>query len=189
MHLADSQIHAAVALGQIGVSPFTPEHVQPASLDLTLGSSFWIQRLGNREIVDPWDADHDPAKFGYRVEVRPEDNGFVLEPMHFVLGTTVESIKLPADILARVDGRSSIGRLGIMVHSTAGFIDPGFEGQITLELSNVSRYPVRLYPGKRICQICFTRMEVPAERPYGPARNSKYQGQVGPQPSQIKLDR
>src|SRR6478735_3217561 len=117
----------------------------------------------------------------------PAGGGFVFDPGEFVLGSTVERVAIPHDLVARVDGRSSVGRLAIVVHATAGFIDPGFEGEITLELSNIGRIPVRLYPGMRIAQIVFQTMTSPAERPYGAARGSKYQGQSGPQASRISL--
>jgi dCTP deaminase len=113
----------------------------------------------------------------------------VQHPGEFALGTTEERVKMPADLVGVVDGRSSIGRLAVVVHATAGFIDPGFEGQITLELSNIGSIPVKLYPGMRIAQISLHEMSSPAERPYGAARGSQYNNQSGPQPSRIRLDR
>jgi dCTP deaminase len=117
------------------------------------------------------------------------DRAFILHPGEFALGTTEERVRMPADLVGVVDGRSSIGRLAVVVHATAGFIDPGFEGQITLELSNIGSIPVKLYPGMRIAQIVLHVMSSPAERPYGEARGSQYSNQTGPQPSRIRLDR
>ena len=117
-----------------------------------------------------------------------EGEGFILHPGEFALGSTVERVAIPNDLVARVDGRSSVGRLAVVVHATAGFIDPGFVGEITLELSNIGRIPVRLYPGMRIAQIVFQTMTSAAERPYGAARGSHYLDQQGPQASRISLD-
>ncbi|MFB6185717.1 MAG: dCTP deaminase, partial [Halobacteriaceae archaeon] len=114
---------------------------------------------------------------------------FILHPGDFVLGTTIEEVKIPPDLIAHVEGRSSLGRLAIVVHATAGLADPGYEGQITLELSNLGSAPVSLTPGMRISQLTFTELSSPAQRPYGPDRGSKYQGQEGPQPSKIQSDR
>jgi dCTP deaminase len=122
-----------------------------------------------------------------RVTVR-EGEGFTLHPGDFALGSTVETVSIPNDLVAQVDGRSSVGRLAIVVHATAGLIDPGFQGQITLELSNIGRIPVRLYPGVRIAQIVLHQLTSPAERPYGQERGSGYQGQSGPQVSRLRLD-
>ena len=115
----------------------------------------------------------------------PEGEPFVLHPGEFALGSTMEKVSIPPDLVARLEGRSSIGRIAVVVHATAGFVDPGFEGQITLELSNLGRCAVKLYPGMRISQIVFHQMTSAAERPYGPARGSKYHGQQGPIPSRI----
>ena len=119
----------------------------------------------------------------------PEGDAFIIHPNEFALATTAEYVKLPDDIVARVEGRSSIGRLGVTMHVTAGFIDPGFEGNITLEISNIGAMPVALYPGQRVCQIVFETMTTPSELPYGhPDRNSKYMGQTKPESSRVKLD-
>jgi dCTP deaminase len=127
---------------------------------------------------------------GYTSPIRiREGEPFVLHPGEFALGSTIERVRIPPDLVARVEGRSSFGRLAVVVHATAGFIDPGFEGQITLELSNLGRCAVLLYPGTRISQVVFHTMTSPAERPYGPARGSKYHGQVGPVMSRVNRDK
>jgi dCTP deaminase len=122
-----------------------------------------------------------------RVRV-PDGEAFTLHPDDFALGSTVETVTLPSDLVALVDGRSSIGRLAVVVHATAGLIDPGFRGQVTLELSNIGRIPVRLHPGMRIAQLVIQQMSSPAERPYGAARGSSYNDQTGPQLSRLRLD-
>ena len=117
-----------------------------------------------------------------------DGDAFTMHPGDFALGSTLETVAIPADLVGQVDGRSSVGRLAVVVHATAGLIDPGFTGQITLELSNIGRIPVRLYPGLRICQIVLVRMTSPAERPYGHERGSSYKAQSGPQVSRLRLD-
>lgn len=189
MILSDRELRARLESGSIVIETLEdPEvQIQPASIDLRLSSTFVVYRLPHVPCIDP----RDPGtvnQYTEAVEIAP-DASFVLQPGEFALGSTIEKVKVPTDLVARVEGRSSIGRMAIVVHATAGFIDPGFEGRITLELSNLGRCAVKLYPGMRISQIVFHQMTSPAERPYGPGRNSKYQGQEGPVPSRIAIDR
>ncbi len=189
MILSDRDLRARLERGDISIEPLgDPElHIQPASIDLRLASTFVVYRLPHVACIDP----RDPKSVeGYteRIEIAPGE-AFVLQAGEFALGSTLERVRVPSDLVARVEGRSSIGRLAIVVHATAGFIDPGFEGQITLELSNLGRCAVKLYPGMRISQVVFHTMTGPAERPYGVERGSKYQGQGGPVASRIARDR
>jgi len=163
--------------------------IQPASVDLRLGDTFMVyprdgipQNVYTNEIVDGL---MEP------LTLPPDSSGFTLFPgsQYFCLATTMEYVALPIDLVARVDGRSSLGRLGLRVHSTAGFIDPGFQGCITLEMDVVGRNPIVLNPGMRVCQISFDRLDTPSRRPYGPARGSKYQGQTTTTPSRIGEDK
>jgi len=186
--LSDKDIKAALAAGTIEVGPLEdPDiQIQPASIDLRLGNDFRVFKHAQRAYIDPLTDDLDT----YTEVIHVEDGqAFILHPGEFVLGTIKEYVKIPDDIVAQVDGRSSLGRLAILVHATAGFIDPGFEGNITLELSNVGKMPVAFYPNMRVCQISFTPLSTPAEIPYGhPSRRSKYQGQRGPTASRIRKD-
>lgn len=163
MILNDADIYQRIMDASIGVDPFLPEHIQPASLDVRLDAGF-----------------HDPVT-GVDLNV----GQMRLEPGAFLLASTLEVLRIPTDLVARLDGRSSWGRLGLMVHSTAGFIDPGFEGQVTLELFNVGGAPIRITEGCRIGQVSFHQMTGPASSPY-PREGSKYQGQRGPTPSRIE---
>lgn len=188
MILSDREIEAALDVGRIVIDPIFDRHVQvqPCSVDLRLGTRFALFRPSVTPFIDP--VAHDSADFTDIVEVA-DGQMFVLHPGEFVLGSTMERVEVPDDLLAKVDGRSSLGRLAILIHATAGFIDPGFQGTITLELSNVGRLPVALRPGMRICQISFETLTSPALRPYGSARrSSKYQHQIGPTPSRIRDD-
>ncbi|MCA1813189.1 MAG: dCTP deaminase [Halobacteriales archaeon] len=160
--------------------------VQPASIDLRLGREFLTFRSARLPLIDPADP-RGLQDYTERVALR-EGEPFILHPGEFALGSTLEWVELPHDLVARVEGRSSLGRLAIVVHATAGFIDPGFQGTITLELSNLGRVPVALRPGMRVCQIAVYQLSSPSERPYGPARGSKYQGQRGPTPSKVHED-
>ena len=154
MILSDRTIRLEIAAGRIVIDPFEPANVQPSSVDLT-------------ELI----------------EIAPGD-AFILHPGEFVLGATAERVCMPDDLVARIEGKSSLGRLGLLIHSTAGFIDPGFDGHVTLELSNVATLPITLYPGMKIGQVSFLRMTTPADEPYGSSKlGSKYQGQRGPTPS------
>lgn len=161
--------------------------IQPASIDLRLGRDFVLYRQPLVPFLDARDAESIERHVEH-IRI-PDGEGFILQPGAFALGTTYERVRVPPDLVARVEGRSSIGRLAVVVHATAGFIDPGFEGQITLELSNLGRCAVKLYAGMRISQIVFHEMTSPAERPYGKGRGSKYQGQSGPVASRIGSDR
>lgn len=189
MILSDRDIRERLARGDIVIDPLDdPElQIQPASVDLRLAHTFVVYRLPHVPCIDPHDASTIEG-YTETIEVA-EGSAFVLQPGEFALGSTLERVRVPADLVARVEGRSSIGRLAVVVHATAGFIDPGFEGQITLELSNLGRCAVKLYPRMRISQVVFHTMTSPAERPYGAERGSKYQGQGGPVPSRIARDR
>lgn len=188
MILSDRDLKARIAAGDIGIEPLDdPElQIQPASIDLRLSRQFLVYRLPHVPCIDS----RDPHSVtGYTEEIVIDEGGyFVLQPGEFALGSTYERVRVPANLVARVEGRSSIGRIAVVVHATAGFIDPGFEGEITLELSNLGRCAVKLYPGMRISQVVFHTMTSPAERPYGPARGSKYQGQAGPVASRLATD-
>jgi len=182
MILSDGTIRRLLDSGRLVIDPIEDVQVQPASVDVRLGPEFLVFRNHVTEVIDPYDK---PADLNERVTVA-EGTAFVLHPGEFVLGTTVESIGLPDDLVARVEGKSSLGRLGLLIHATAGFVDPGWpRGQITLELSNVATLPIKLWPGMRIGQLSFHTLDAPAERPYGHVDlNSKYVGQSGPMASQ-----
>jgi dCTP deaminase len=188
MILSDRDIRARLAAGDLKVDPLIDDRVQiqPASIDLRLAAEFIVYRPGEIACLDPRVPETLNAA-AERIAVR-EGEAFTLHPGDFALGSTLETVSIPADLVAHVDGRSSIGRLAVVVHATAGFIDPGFTGQITLELANLGRIPVRLYPGMRIAQIVLQQMTSPAERPYGPERGSSYNAQSGPQVSRLRLD-
>ncbi|MFT8357525.1 dCTP deaminase [Bifidobacterium aquikefiri] len=180
MLLSDRDIKAAYREKCISLDPWTPEMVQPASVDVRLDRFFRVFNNHEYTYVDP---SEDQGQLTEQFEVRNGDP-WILHPGEFVLGSTWEYIKLDASIAARLEGKSSLGRLGILTHSTAGFVDPGFEGHITLELSNVSTLPVKLWPGMKIGQMCFFSLSSPAENPYGSqGAGSHYQGQRGPTPS------
>lgn len=184
MLLSDRDIRHQIDTGRIGLAPHDPALVQPASVDVRLGDRFRIPNPAGPPRVDPDRPQHDLT-----VEIAiPAGEAFTLAPGGFVLATTLERVTLPADLAARWEGKSSIGRLGLLTHITAGFIDPGFTGQITLELANLSGRPLLLRPGMRIGQLCFLRLTSPADRPYGsPGLGSRYQGQTGPTPSRAHL--
>jgi len=187
MILSDRDIRARLKQGDLKVGPLDdPElQIQPASIDLRLGNEFIVYRPAQVVCLDP--RDPDSLRLASERIVVPTDQAFILHPGEFGLGSTVEEVEIPIDLVATVDGRSSIGRMAVVVHATAGFIDPGFRGQITLELSNIGPIPVRLYPGMRVAQIVLHQLSSAAERPYGPERGSAYQGQTGPQLSRIKM--
>lgn len=188
MILSDRDLKARLKDGSIGIDPLEDAalQIQPASVDLRLSNTFVVYRLPHVPCIDPRDP-HSVSGYTETIVI-PEGGAFVMQPGEFALGSTMERVRIPSDLVARVEGRSSIGRLAIVVHATAGFIDPGFEGEITLELSNLGRCAVKLYPGMRISQIVFHTMTSAAEVPYGAARGSKYQGQGGPVPSRISVD-
>jgi dCTP deaminase len=181
MVLSDRSIREEVEAGRIVLDPFTPELVQPSSVDVRCDRRFRVFHPGRYPYIDVKQAMPELTEL---VEIA-DDRRFILHPGEFVLGATLERVRLPDDLVARLDGKSSLGRLGLQVHSTAGLADPGFDGQITLELSNVASLPIAIYPGMRIAQLVFERLTTPAERPYGHGTlGSKYQGQRGPTPSQ-----
>lgn len=177
MLLSDRDIRAQVEAGRVVLDPWDPAMVQPASVDVRLDR--WFRLFDNHKyaVIDPAADQSDLTRL---VDVGP-DQPFVLHPGEFVLGATHEAVSLPDDIAARLEGKSSLGRLGLLTHSTAGFIDPGFTGHVTLELSNTATLPILLHPGMKIGQLCFFGLSSPAEAPYGSgARGSRYQGQRGP---------
>ena len=181
MILSDVTIRQEIAAGRIVIDPFDPHKVQPSSVDLTLDHRFLVFRNHTRALIDVKVPMDDLTEL---VEI-DQDGVFLLHPGEFVLGSTAERIGIPDDLVGRLEGKSSLARLGLVIHSTAGFVDAGFEGYLTLELSNVASLPITLYPGMKIGQISFLRMTTPAEHPYGEGSlGSKYKGQVGPTGSQ-----
>lgn len=184
MILSDRSIREAVEAGRLKIDPYDPNLIQPASLDVRLDNTFLVFRNTKRPFIDV----KEPADgLMELIEVGP-DEPMYLHPREFILASTLESIALPNDLVARLEGRSSLGRLGVVIHSTAGFIDPAFQGHVTLEISNLANLPVALYPGMRIGQLSFSELSTPAERPYGPERGSKYSGQTLPTVSRLYLD-
>lgn len=177
MLLSDRDIKAELDAGRIGLDPYDPTLIQPSSIDVRLDRFFRLFDNHKYPFIDPAD---DQPELTHLVEVDP-DEPFILHPGEFVLGSTYELVTLPDDIAARLEGKSSLGRLGLLTHSTAGFVDPGFSGHVTLELSNVATLPIKLWPGMKIGQICYFRLSSPAENPYGSSiYGSRYQGQRGP---------
>jgi dCTP deaminase len=178
--LSDRTIRRLIEEGRIGIDPFDPELMQPSSLDVRVDRYFRVFRNSRYPYIDVKTQQEDLTEL---VEVA-EDEAFILHPGEFVLGSTLERVTLPDDLVARLEGKSSLGRLGLLIHSTAGFIDPGWDGHVTLELSNVANLPITIYTGMKIGQLSFVQLSEPAERPYGSAGiGSKYQGQRGPTPS------
>jgi dCTP deaminase len=178
--LSDRDIRAALAEGTIGIEPFDDADIQPSSVDLHVDRYFRTFHNARYPFIDVKKPMEDLTEM---VEVG-EEEAFILHPGEFVLGSTSEYVRLPNDLVARLEGKSSLGRLGLLIHSTAGYVDPGFEGRLTLELSNVANLPITLYPGMKIGQISFFRLTSDAENPYGSGKvRSKYQGQRGPTPS------
>jgi len=185
MILSDVGIKKAIADGRVAIEPFREDFVQPSSIDLRVDRFFRVFENHKYPFIDPKQTQDDLTKL---VEVA-EDEPFILHPGEFVLGSTYERVTLGDDIVARLEGKSSLGRLGLLIHSTAGFVDPGWTGYLTLELSNVANLPIAIYPGMKIGQISFYEMTGPAEHPYGStAAGSKYQGQRGPTASRIHED-
>jgi dCTP deaminase len=183
--LSDVSIRKAMAEGRVVIEPLMEGAVQPSSVDLRVDRYFRVFRNHTTPFIDPKLAQEDLTEL---VEV-PTEGRFILHPGEFVLGSTLEVVTLPDDLVARLEGKSSLGRLGLLIHSTAGFVDAGWSGHLTLELSNVANLPIAIYPGMKIGQISFIRMTSPAERPYGSAETrSKYQGQRGPTPSRYYLN-
>ena len=180
MLLSDRDILAEIEAQRIRVEPYDEAMIQPSSIDIRLDRFFRVFENHKYPHIDPAADQSDLTR-----EVEPDgDEPFILHPGEFVLGSTYEVCSLPDDIAARVEGKSSLGRLGLLTHATAGFVDPGFSGHVTLELANVATLPIKLYPGMKIGQLCFFRLTSPAEHPYGSAKyGSRYQGQRGPTPS------
>lgn len=178
--LSDRDLRAEIESGRIKIDPWDPEMLQPSSIDVRLDRYFRVFENHRYPHIDPAVEQPDLTRL-----VEPVgDEPFILHPGEFVLASTYEVISLPDDVAARLEGKSSLGRLGLLVHSTAGFIDPGFEGHVTLELSNVATLPIKLWPGMKIGQLCFFRLSSPAEHPYGAeVYGSRYQNQRGPTPS------
>jgi dCTP deaminase len=183
--LSDRTIKLEIAKGRISVAPLDPDDIQPSSIDLHLGGNFQVFRNSRYPYIDP--AREQPGLME-RVMASVEEP-FVLHPGEFALGTTVERIALPDDLVGRLEGKSSLGRLGLLIHSTAGYVDPGWEGTLTLELSNVANLPILLVPGMKIGQISFAQMTTAVDRPYGhPDLGSKYRGQDSATPSKMYLN-
>jgi dCTP deaminase len=179
MILSDRTIREQIEAGRIVIDPFDPDCVQPSSVDLHVDAEFRVFRNNRYPFIDVKQA-QDLTEL---VEVKP-DEAFILHPGEFVLGSTLERVAIPDDLVARLEGKSSLGRLGLLIHSTAGYVDPGWDGYLTLELSNVANLPITIYPGMKIGQISFFQLTTPADTPYGSAGN-KYQGQRGPTASRI----
>ena len=173
--LSDGTIRRLVAAGRVVIDPWEPALVQPASVDLRLGDSFRVfhnHRVTGIDLRDP------PTNLTEEVVIADGDP-FVIHPGEFALGRTQEHVEIPDDLVARIEGKSSLGRLGLIVHATAGFVDPGFKGTLTLEIANLTRVPIKLYTGLPIAQLSFMTLDAPAEHPYGsPALGSHYQGQT-----------
>ncbi len=185
MLLSDKDIKAEIGSGRVGMEPYDVAMVQPSSIDVRLDRFFRVFENHRYPHIDP---STEQAELTREVAT-VGDEPFVLHPVEFVLGSTYEVVTLPNDIAARLEGKSSLGRLGLLTHSTAGFIDPGFSGHVTLELANVATLPILLYPGMKIGQVCFFRMTSESEHPYGSSvYGSRYHGQRGPTPSRSHLN-
>lgn len=183
--ISDQDIRAELEQGRIGLEPYDPQMLQPASIDVRLDRFFRLFDNHKYPYIDP---SQDQSELTRMVEV-PADEPFILHPGEFVLGATYEKVTLPHDIAARLEGKSSLGRLGLLTHSTAGFIDPGFSGHVTLELSNMATLPIMLWPGSKVGQLCFFRLTSPSKNPYGTGPNqNRYQGQRGPTASRSYLN-
>jgi len=186
MILSDTTLREQIAAGRIVIEPLDESLIQPSSIDVRISNLFRVFRNHTAGVID---VKKDMTGLTELVEMPANEDGigdepFMLHPGEFVLGSTLERVAMPNDLVGRVEGKSSLGRLGLLIHSTAGFIDAGFDGHITLELANVASLPITLYPGMKIGQISVMHMTTPAERPYGSgAKGSKYQGQRGPTPS------
>lgn len=180
MILSDRSIREEIAAGRIEIDPFDPTCVQPSSIDLHVDRAFRVFHNARHPYIDVKQQMDDLTEL---VEVE-EGRAFILHPGEFVLGATAERVRLPNDLVARLEGKSSLGRLGLLIHSTAGYVDPGWDGYLTLELSNVANLPITIYAGMKIGQISFFQLSTEADIPYGSAGN-KYQGQRGPTPSRF----
>jgi dCTP deaminase len=178
--LSDRTLREQLAAGRIVIEPLDESLIQPSSIDVRIANLFRVFRNHTAGTID---VKQDLTAMTELIEI-PDDGVFMLHPGEFVLGSTLERIAVPDDLVARIEGKSSLGRLGLLIHSTAGFIDAGFDGHVTLELANVASLPITLYPGMKIGQVSFMEMTTPADKPYGSgATGSKYQGQRGPTPS------
>jgi len=183
--LSDRDLRAAMQAGRVRVDPYDPACLQPSSVDLHLDREFRVFRNNRYPYIDPRQAQPDLTE----IVAIEDDEPFILHPGEFVLGQTLEWVELPDDLVARLEGKSSLGRLGLLIHSTAGYVDPGWKGNLTLELSNVANLPIALYRGMKIGQISFFKMSSPVERPYGSKElGSKYQGQSQPTASEYYRD-
>ncbi len=179
MLLSDRDLKAEIAAGRVALDPFDPGMVQPSSIDVRLDRYFRVFENHRYPHIDPAEEQPELTRL-----VEADEEAFILHPGEFVLASTYEVVTLPDDIAGRLEGKSSLGRLGLLTHSTAGFIDPGFSGHVTLELSNVATLPIKLWAGMKIGQLCLFRLSSPAEHPYGSqVYGSRYQGQRGPTPS------
>ena len=185
MLLSDRDIRTQIEAGRIGLEPLDMALIQPSSMDVRLDRFFRLFDNHKYPFIDPREQQDDLTRF---VEV-DKDEAFILHPGEFVLGSTFEFVSLPNDIAARLEGKSSLGRLGLLTHSTAGFVDPGFQGHVTLELSNTATLPIKLWPGLKIGQLCFFQLSSESENPYGSSKyGSRYQGQRGPTASRSYLN-
>jgi len=185
MLMSDRDIRASIEAGQIGLEPLDMSLLQPSSFDVRIDRFFRLFDNHKYAFIDPAEPQEELTRF---VEVAP-DEPFILHPGEFVLGSTYEFVKLPDNVAARLEGKSSLGRLGLVTHSTAGFVDPGFNGHVTLELSNMATLPIKLWPGMKIGQLCFFQLSSPSETPYGSAKYlNRYQGQRGPTASRSHLN-
>ena len=185
MLLSDRDILSEIDAKRVALDPFDEAMVQPSSVDVRLDRFFRVFENHKYPHIDPMQDQPDLTR-----QVEPDgEEPFILHPGEFVLGSTLELVTLPDDLAARVEGKSSLGRLGLLTHATAGFVDPGFSGHVTLELANVATLPIKLYPGMKIGQFCFFRLSSPSEHPYGSEKyGSRYQGQRGPTPSRSHLN-
>ena len=185
MLMSDRDIRASIEAGEIGLEPLDMALLQPSSFDVRIDRFFRLFDNHKYAFIDPAEQQDDLTRF---VEVAP-DEPFILHPGEFVLGSTYEFVKLPDNVAARLEGKSSLGRLGLVTHSTAGFVDPGFNGHVTLELSNMATLPIKLWPGMKIGQLCFFQLSSPSETPYGSAKYlNRYQGQRGPTASRSYMN-
>jgi dCTP deaminase len=190
MILSDKDIREVIQSGRVKIGAPDKKYLDnigPSSLDLRCGSHFKLYEHTKFPLLDP----ANPKTFencSRSIEIKNPNTPFIVQPNDFILGVTLETITLPNDLVARVEGRSSLGRLGIIVHSTAGFVDPGFSGTITLEITNINRMPVALYPGMRVCQLAFETLTSPAKIDYSQKATQKYQDQIFPEESRITQD-
>jgi dCTP deaminase len=184
MILSDVSIFEALDQGEIEVDPLEKENVQPSSIDIRIDNLFRVFRNDSTPFIDPKLPQEDLTEL---VEVK-EDGAFILHPGEFVLGSTLERLAIGRTLVGLLEGKSSLGRLGLLIHSTAGFINPGWDGHITLELSNVANLPIAIYPGMKIGQVSFMQLTKPASNEYGAGIGSKYKGQRGPTPSKYYMN-